>query len=335
VNPRGAARLVDTPAFLLEGVTNLLPAHRQDWGRAMQAELAGIGPAPARWRFALGCTRAVLGRPAVIAKVGWWTSMAAVLVAAAVLAAGIPFGSIRSEAIAMVAFLAALFWLIRRPAILGPVASGRAARLVLASGFIVGAAKALVFLNGLRLLPHGPDFSTSTTLVVVWTMTLTVYMIALVRVTAGRSAVPARCLATGAGVGAATAAIWLIVVLLWPSIPSSSAPEIFAITASAAAAVAIALRSGRVEQGLLSGLLAAASTALVIGVLIDGPLPALARWVPNSAPPVWPPDAPDRLVDSIGVWLLGLLLAAALSLAVRTNRSTPADRPRQPEPAAA
>ena len=41
-------------AFLLLAVRGLPPA-RADWGRAMAAELAGIGPARARWAFSLGC----------------------------------------------------------------------------------------------------------------------------------------------------------------------------------------------------------------------------------------------------------------------------------------
>lgn len=311
----------NTPSFLLARVVRLLPSHRQDWGLAMQAELAGIESASARWQFARSCTRAVLARPTVMLKLGSWTSAAAVQATAAVLAGEIPFVSTRREALAMVAFLTALFWASRRPLMFGPLASNRAARLVLAGGFAIGAAKSLIFLNGLRLPPHGEDFTNSTTRMLVWTLTLAVYTIALARVTSLRAAIPARNLAIGVGAGVVMAAVWLIVVFLLPGLPSSSAPEIFAITASAATAVAVVLRSDRLGQGLLAGLLAAASSALVIGVLLDGPLPAWSRWVPNNAPPVWPPDAPDRLVDSIGVWLLGLLLAAALSLAVRSRQS--------------
>jgi hypothetical protein len=330
VSPCPGGVLAEAPSFLLSRVARLLPADRQDWGRAMQAELAGIGPASERWRFTLGCTRAVLSRPAVIAKVGWCASLAGLLAAAAALAVEIPFDSIRREAIAMVAFLAGLFWLTRRPQLFGPVASNRTAQLVLAAGLAAGAAKVLIFLNDLRRMPDGPDFATSTTLVVVWTLTLTVYLLALVRATSRRAAIPTRSLATGAGVGAGATALWLLAIVLWPSLPSSSAPEVFAMTVAAEVALALELRSGRIglASSLVTGVLAAATTALLIGVLLDGPLPALTRWVPNSAPPVWPPDAPHRLVDSIGVWLLGLLLAAVLSLAIRSNQPNP----HQPNP---
>jgi hypothetical protein len=49
--------------------------------------------------------------------------------------------------------------------------------------------------------------------------------------------------------------------------------------------------------------------------MLDGPLRAFPRWVPNSAPPLDHPAT--RLVDPIGVWLLGCALAAMLAVAVR------------------
>ena len=41
-------------------VVRLLPSHRSDWGRAMQAELAALDDVRVRRRYALGCARAVL-----------------------------------------------------------------------------------------------------------------------------------------------------------------------------------------------------------------------------------------------------------------------------------
>jgi hypothetical protein len=34
---------------------------------------------------------------------------------------------------------------------------------------------------------------------------------------------------------------------------------------------------------------------------------------------VYPPESVDRLVDSVGIWLFGTLIAAALGLAIRAN----------------
>ena len=77
------------------------------------------------------------------------------------------------------------------------------------------------------------------------------------------------------------------------------------------------LLAGRSGQGRIAGLLAGASAALLIGLMIDGPLPALPWWVPHDTAPL---DAAGfaRLVDPIGIWALGALLAAALAVAVRS-----------------
>jgi hypothetical protein len=63
-------------AALLALAVRLLP--RPDWGRAMLAELAAIDEARARRRFALGCLRAVLTRPACWLRVGGLALVAAV-----------------------------------------------------------------------------------------------------------------------------------------------------------------------------------------------------------------------------------------------------------------
>jgi hypothetical protein len=160
-----------------------------------------------------------------------------------------------------------------------------------AAGAAILAAEALVFLRGLRLE------DAATTGIVVWTAMLAIYAVALTRA-------PAR----GAAIGAAAAAAWLAATLADPAVPTSNAPALMVIALAAICA-----------GGRVAGLCAAATAALLIAVLIDGPLPLFSPWVENSAPPVYPPEAVDRLVDSIGVWLVGCLLATALSLAVRSG----------------
>ena len=90
--------------------------------------------------------------------------------------------------------------------------------------------------------------------------------------------------------------------------PTSNAPALLVIALAAICA-----------GGRVAGLCAAATTALLIAVLIDGPLRLFSPWVANSAPPVYPPETVDRLVDSIGIWLVGCLVATALSVAVRSG----------------
>lgn len=265
MSPRtdGATRLLRLTARLLPG----------DWGRAMEAELAAIGPGTERWRFALGCTRAALTRPAAIA--GLWRSLA------------------------------------------GPVASGRAARIVRLGGLAVLAAEALVFAADAGTAPHGPDLGRLATLTLVWTALLGVYTLAVTRLTAARSGLGAGTVAAGAGVAVAVAVAWLAATALDPAVPTSSGPAVLAIGAAGLGA-AVLSRGG---QRRVAALGAAAGTALLIAVLIDGPLRLLSHWVANSAPPVYPPATADRLADSIGVWLLGALLAAALSAAIRSRRA--------------
>ena len=116
-----------SPDRLLSWAVRQLPARREEWGRAMQAELAALEPAD-RWRFALSCTRAALSRPATLKwlPAALWSSRAVVL------AAGIPVVSVRLEAFAMLALLAAVAWGSRR---FGPVAASGTARLVSAAGW--------------------------------------------------------------------------------------------------------------------------------------------------------------------------------------------------------
>jgi hypothetical protein len=295
----------DGAARLLGWGVRLLPARRQEWGRAMLAELAAIESGPARWRFALSCTRAALSLPATVFKVAQRLLVAGVVVGAVVLAAGIPAPVMRREAIAMVAILAVVAWLARR-AFFGPRAAGRTTWLVSAGAFAIVATEVLFFIRDARRSP-----GSATAEIAVWTVMLTVYALAVARVTARRSTVATPTLATGAGIGVAGAAAWLAAVAVHPSVPTSSGPAVLAIAGAAVCAELVGDR--------IAGLTAAAGTALLIAVLIDGPLRLFAPWVANSAPPVYPPETVDRLVDSIGVWLLGCLLATALTLAIRVR----------------
>ena len=86
-----------SPDRLLSWAVRQLPARREEWGRAMQAELAALEPGLDRWRFAVSCTRVALRRPATLK----WLPATVVVIGASVLAAGIPVASIRLEAFAM------------------------------------------------------------------------------------------------------------------------------------------------------------------------------------------------------------------------------------------
>ena len=197
----------------------------------------------------------------------------------------------------MLALLAAVEWCSRR---FGPVAASGTARLVRAAGSALVAAAALMLVAGIRR--H--DVASATPVIVVWTAILSIYLVAA----ASLAAVGSRTLASGAGLGVAAAAAWLAAVLDHPGVASSNGPAVLAIAIAALGAAWVS------AERPIAGLCAASTTALLIALLIDGPLRALAPWVSNSAPPVYPPETVHRLVDSVGIWLLGCLLAAALSL---------------------
>jgi hypothetical protein len=97
------------------------------------------------------------------------------LATATVLAAGIRPAVVRGEAFAMVVIVVAVAWTSRRPTIFGPVAASRSARLVNVAGFAVIATAGLLFINGLRVSPHGLDVGHATTLTAIWTVLLPMF----------------------------------------------------------------------------------------------------------------------------------------------------------------
>jgi hypothetical protein len=232
-----------------------------------------------RWRFALSCARGVLGRPETIVRLVPSLLIAGAAGIAVWLLAAIPDGPVRLEAIAMVSVLGVVAWFTRP------------ARLMGAAALAILGAEGLIFLRGLQ------TESDATAGIVIWTTMLSIYALALTRA-------PAR----GFAIGAAVAAAWLVATVIDPGVPTSTGPALLAIAFAAICA-----------RGRIAGLCAAATAALLIAVLIDGPLSLISPWVANSAPPVYPPESVDRLVDSVGIWLFGTLIAAALGLAIRAN----------------
>ena len=233
-----------------------------------------------RWGFALSCARGVLGRPETLLRFVPRLLALGAFMAAVWLLAEIQDGPVRLEAIAMVSVLGVVAWFTRP------------ARLMGAAALAILGAEGLIFLRGLQ------GESDATAGIVIWTTMLSIYALALTRA-------PAR----GCAIGAAVAAAWLVATVIDPGVPTSNGP---ALLATAFAAIC--------ARGRIPGLCAAATAALLIAVLIDGPLHVLSPWVANSAPPVYPPESVDRLVDSVGIWLFGTLIAAALGLATRANR---------------
>jgi len=76
------------------------------------------------------------------------------------------------------------------------------------------------------------------------------------------------------------------------------------------------------HQALVAGLLAAAGTTTALGLLMDL-LPLTGHWVANDAPPGSTAQLPTRLVDTVVVWLPGLVFTVGLILIVRRSSQAP------------
>jgi hypothetical protein len=324
----GSSRAGGGAGLLLSAAVSLLPAGRRDWGRAMLAELASIGPGPDRWRFALSCVRATLANPLATFALARRLVWLGVLVATVVTAMHISFGYLRGEALLMVAALGGVAWLARSRWAFGPAAPGGVARALRAGGFALIAAQVVIGINQMRVSPpiyvdYTPRVADATLEVVVVSTILAIYLVALARVTAGRSDVAATTVASGAGAGVLGALLFTVATLIVPSVPDTMGPALWTVLAAAVAAGAWSARRSGVRQAIVATLCAATTAGLLIDLIIEHVLPLPGHWVGNSHPPVYPASSVDRLVDPIGIMIVGCLAALALSIAIR-RRPRPA-----------
>ena len=301
---------------LLRWVVRLLPGRLADWGQAMQAELASLTGAAERTRFTLGCTLAVLARPVPLVRAGWLFARFMAFVLAVLLAATVSGPTIRLEALAGVAV--ALVVLTLLPFWLGPTAGQVGVRAVAAGGTAIVLGLLLVALQTLRVPPpqypypsHLDPTRTGTEMTGLIVL-MTVFLAAVLRATAARSALTPRTVISGGAAALGVAGCWLVLVLIRPETAAANEPSWFCLLG--AALVAAGLARG---QRVAAALLAVAGAALLIGLTMDV-LPLAGHFAVNSAPPSleWP--APTRVVDTIGMALLGLL--SSLILAVGIHR---------------
>ena len=332
---------------LLRRVVRLLPVRQMVWGEAMQAELMGITGARARWGFVLGCARAVVSQPAGALRACWLLLRLAVVVG--VLAVGlvmvdaIRVASTRWEAMAAVSVLIAVYGLMRSRFGCGPVSGNRLVQGVAAVGAGIVVVQILLTFRQLRvdpplMLPSDttvgvPDSGRAATQIAALAVGLAIYLIALARVTARRSGVDAGAVAIGGGVAASCVALWLALVLLWPSAASASGPALVAVLGGGLAAALVVAIRGRSGPGalaeraaLVAGLLAAVGAAFGVGVLMNV-LPLTGAWVSSSGPPSYLTVPPIRVVDTVVVYLPGVAMALALALVLRRPRTVAIVRP--------
>lgn len=136
---------------------------------------------------------------------------------------------------------------------------------------------------------------------IVWAVLSLIHAVAIVRLTTAGSRL------AGVAFGLAAFALWALLCLMTPALPTSNAPSGLAIALAGLAAV---LWTGResARRATVAGLTAALTVAFLSTVYLDTVLPYLGRWVINSAPP----SASYRLVDSVGLFMLGAILALAV-----------------------
>ncbi|ETA71138.1 hypothetical protein [Actinospica robiniae] len=332
----------DAASRILGVAVALFPPDRRDWGQAMRAELAALEDPAARRRFALGCLRVALTRPSTLRTLGYPALMLGALAAAVWWSGRIGYGPLRWAVLAAAAALLAFVWWGRRPGALGPVGPGRVPRLARACGCMLVCA--LVLAGAASVASNSNPGEQAAVGVPIYTAVSAGYLFAFLavtsRATAHRGAVPARTLAVGGGVGGAAAAIWVAVLATARPMPTATAPLIALIAGAVIVAAVVAPTSrrasgrpltGRAKDGLIAGLCAGASAAL----LAVESLTALATYGPAAMIPDLAPVALTRADDLaqsrseiqdpyVAILLLGGLLAIALCLsAIRVRRPSP------------
>jgi len=304
---------------LLAGVVRLLPSGRREWGVAMRAELAGIGPRRARWRFAAGCLRVVATRPHVLNRVGYPLLATAALASVLWWTDRIGYAPLRWGVVGLILLLVAVSWLGRRRGPVGPVAPDPVSRAVRAGGYLLVGTLAWAVVASLDGSGHDPGEQASVGLP-VFAVVLTGYLLAYLTVTSRRGAATAPALTAGAVAGTTGAALWTVAALAAPPVPANIGLALVLVTfAMTGAALA---RREHVRQALLAALCAGTSAALLI-VLVVGVLSTFGapRLIPDLAPAAL--SAADDLAQSrvelqdpyVALLFLGWLIALVQTVA--------------------
>jgi hypothetical protein len=289
---------------LLEITTRFLPTDRQDWGRAMRAELAVVGDRGERRRFGIGVLRAVLLRPAIHLAVVLGT-----LATVIAWASTIDYRPLTGPLDAVVCVLAAVTWQARRTAMLGPLGDSPAASRLRAGGYLLAAGIAALCVLHRRLTTDDPGL-------LVVGVVIAAYVLALVVVGARSGPATTRLRLTAAGCGVVAALTWLLAAVLVPPVPASPAWALM-LTAVASAA-AVSMNSSTTRRALLAGLLTAAVTqALIFTAVI-----LLAHYGPDAAIPALTPHAPPAMrvsesrIELIDPYMLVLVLGGLVATAL-------------------
>ncbi len=207
----------DAAALFLDWTVPLLPDTRRQWGRAMQAELAGLGPSADRWRFAGGCALAILRRPS-LGALGALLVPVGFVVATVRLTAGTAYLPLHLVLIAMVIVLAALYLCGDRVELFVPRRTGSH----VAGAVRVGGALTLGWLALGIVLSHrsgdGNVVDRASTGVPIFTVLLGLCLVGFLALTSPALA-DNRVLTRGVGLGVLAAVAWLATALAALPIP--------------------------------------------------------------------------------------------------------------------
>jgi hypothetical protein len=296
---------------LLTAATWLLPAERDDWARAMRAELAALPAGRSRWMFAAGCLRAAVrsGEPTRPAR--WVATVAAAVVLAQICGAR---GVLRAGVIAVgVAAPVVSWWLGRRGALVGAVGPTRAARVarrvclsVLACCYVVGIETLAVTLPREGSAVSG---SGAVSGLILLLGALAGYAALGLAVTSATAATPATTLIPAGWFGVAAGLSWCALMPFdqtlslpgaWRVAGYGSALAAVVVAAPAAAALLAVRRAGDSRQGWLAG---GATGGLAALVILAGGW-ATVRFAPGllhspllDKGPGWrPPDVVEQVI---------------------------------------
>jgi hypothetical protein len=269
------------PRYWTERLTDLavrlLPRHQRGWGTAMRAELAAIASRGERWRFALGCLRALATRPAVSRRIGYPLLTGVVAAAALWWSGRFAYAPLRYASVLVVVTLVALGWLGRTPGPLGPVRDDVIARVVRSGGYGL----VTLWTVGTLTAMAGKNLDDSDAAAPIFGAVMVSYLAGFLVLTARSTARPLLT-ASLAGGGVAVGG-WTAAVVVFPPIPAT------ATAAVALIGLGMLVAAGLVENRGVHGLRAAAyagmtAALLIVSVVLVMSAYAPAGWIPDLAP---------------------------------------------------
>ncbi|WP_432840787.1 hypothetical protein [Dactylosporangium sp. CA-092794] len=298
--------------WLLAAAVRLLPGPRREWGEAMLAELRGLGAGRDRRRFAAGCVRAVLARPAVWRRAGYALLPAALVWYVVHWSAWIGWAPRRWGVVGFAAALAVVAELgVLGP--LGPVGAGRQARFARAVAYLLIGTLAV---EAARFMAHqtNTDLGGEPVLAVV----LAGCLAGALAVTGHRSPATPRTLRTGLAGGAAIAGAWAAASVLHPPIrPGVGLAVALLGLGTAAIGFAVARRRGPAAAWCAATTAGTTAAVLIVNLITALSVLGPARLIPHLMPPALPlaDQVADSRIELVDRYLWLLLLAWFVALA--------------------